>query len=71
MLALVALLVRIRLGFSVLFCQVCPGLRGEPFTIYKFRTMTDVWDAEGKLLLVAQFPDEQGRRRLISGEMCV
>jgi len=25
-------------------------LHGKPFTIYKFRTMTDVWDEKGKLL---------------------
>ena len=30
--------------------QQRPGLRGEPFTIYKFRTMTDARDAQGNLL---------------------
>ena len=38
-LALVALVVRLRLGRPVLFRQVRPGLHGQPFTIAKFRTM--------------------------------
>jgi sugar transferase EpsL len=49
-LAFVALLVRIRLGSSVLFRQQRPGLYGKPFTIYKFRTMTNARDAQGNLL---------------------
>ena len=47
---LVAVLVRIKLGSPVLFRQVRPGLHERPFTIYKFRTMTDARDADGKLL---------------------
>ena len=35
----VALVVRLKLGRPVLFRQMRPGLRGEPFTIVKFRTM--------------------------------
>lgn len=50
---LTAILVRMKLGRPVLFRQVRPGLHGVPFTIYKFRTMTDARDAEGGLL-----PDE-------------
>jgi lipopolysaccharide/colanic/teichoic acid biosynthesis glycosyltransferase len=38
-LALVAAAVRLDLGPPVLFRQRRPGLRGEPFTILKFRTM--------------------------------
>ena len=49
-LAVTAILVRIKLGSPVLFRQVRPGLHGKPFTIYKFRTMTDERDGEGKLL---------------------
>jgi sugar transferase EpsL len=49
-LAAVALLVRIRLGKPVIFRQQRPGLHGVPFTLYKFRTMTDERDAEGNLL---------------------
>jgi lipopolysaccharide/colanic/teichoic acid biosynthesis glycosyltransferase len=39
LLAATALAVRIALGRPILFRQVRPGLRGEPFTILKFRTM--------------------------------
>ena len=49
-LAAIALLVRMKLGSPVLFCQVRPGVHGKPFTIYKFRTMTDERDADGNLL---------------------
>jgi len=48
-LALVATLVHIKLGSPVLFCQQRPGLRGKPFTLFKFRTMTDARDAQGQL----------------------
>jgi sugar transferase EpsL len=47
---LVAVLVRLRLGAPVLFRQVRPGLKGEPFTLHKFRTMTDERDPQGRLL---------------------
>lgn len=48
-LLLLALLVRFKLGSPVLFKQVRPGLAGQPFTMYKFRTMTDERDADGEL----------------------
>lgn len=47
---IVAILVRLKIGSPVLFRQVRPGIHGKPFTIYKFRTMTDARDAEGNLL---------------------
>ncbi|NLT74345.1 MAG: sugar transferase [Chloroflexi bacterium] len=50
LMGLVALLVRARLGAPVLFRQVRPGLHGQPFTMFKFRTMTGARDAEGNLL---------------------
>ncbi len=48
--ALVALLVRIKLGRPILFRQQRPGLHGQPFILLKFRTMTDARDADGTLL---------------------
>jgi len=53
LLAILALLIRLRLGFPVLFRQVRPGLRGRTFTLYKFRTMVEAHDASGRAL-----PDE-------------
>jgi lipopolysaccharide/colanic/teichoic acid biosynthesis glycosyltransferase len=50
LLLLVAVLVRIRNGAPVLFCQQRPGLHGKAFRIYKFRTMMDERDTEGNLL---------------------
>ena len=45
-----ALLVRRRLGTPVIFRQRRPGLHGEVFTLYKFRTMTDERGPDGQLL---------------------
>ncbi len=45
-----AILVRFKLGSPVLFRQIRPGLYGKPFTMYKFRSMTDARDAKGSLL---------------------
>jgi lipopolysaccharide/colanic/teichoic acid biosynthesis glycosyltransferase len=42
--------VRIMIGSPVLFRQQRPGLRSRPFTIEKFRTMTDDRDTKGNLL---------------------
>ena len=46
----VAYKVRKNLGSPVLFRQTRAGIHGEPFKIYKFRTMTDTTDSEGNLL---------------------
>jgi len=48
-----ALLVRMKLGSPVIFCQPRPGKNGEVFKLYKFRSMTDERDENGNLL-----PDE-------------
>jgi len=47
---IVAILVKTKLGSPILFSQHRPGLNGEIFTMYKFRTMTDERDASGNLL---------------------
>lgn len=52
-LAVVALLVRVKLGRPVLFRQPRPGKNEKIFNLYKFRTMTDERDESGNLL-----PDE-------------
>lgn len=45
-----ALLVKVKLGSPVLFVQQRPGKNEKIFKIYKFRTMTDKKDENGKLL---------------------
>lgn len=50
LLALLAILVRLRLGAPILFRQIRPGYRGQPFTLYKLRTMTEAQDKDGRLL---------------------
>jgi sugar transferase EpsL len=50
LLVVIALLVRTMLGTPLFFTQYRPGRHGKPFTIYKFRTMTDERDGQGKLL---------------------
>lgn len=51
---LLALIIRWRMGTPVLFRQRRPGLNQQPFTLLKFRTMTDARDETGALL-----PDEE------------
>ena len=59
LLIFIGILVRIKIGSPILFKQVRPGLYGRPFTIYKFRTMTDERDENGNLL-----PDGERLTRL-------
>ncbi|TPE68983.1 sugar transferase [Halalkalibacterium halodurans] len=47
---IVALLVKVNLGSPVIFKQERPGLNGEIFTLYKFRSMTNAVDENGELL---------------------
>lgn len=54
LLAVIALLVWRHHGWPVVFAQRRPGFGGQPFTLYKFRTMTDRRDNQGNLL-----PDTQ------------
>lgn len=52
--AVIAILVRIKLGSPVIFSQERPGKHGRIFRLYKFRTMRDIYDENGEPL-----PDEQ------------
>jgi lipopolysaccharide/colanic/teichoic acid biosynthesis glycosyltransferase len=54
-------LIRRKLGSPVLFRQVRPGLHGKPFTMVKFRTMTDERGPDGALLPDAQRMTPFGR----------
>jgi lipopolysaccharide/colanic/teichoic acid biosynthesis glycosyltransferase len=47
LLAIIALLIRVRLGSPVLFRQERAGLNGRPFVLYKFRTMGNEYDERG------------------------
>ena len=49
-LLIVAILVRIKLGSPVIFKQDRPGKDGKIFKLYKFRSMSDKKDENGKLL---------------------
>lgn len=51
--AIVAILVRVKLGSPVIFCQERPGKDEKIFRMYKFRSMTNERDERGELL-----PDE-------------
>ncbi|RVU41287.1 sugar transferase [Rheinheimera riviphila] len=53
-LLLIFILVRVKLGSPVLFCQARPGLHGKLFHMYKFRTMINAVDAQGQPLSDAQ-----------------
>lgn len=52
-LLIVAVMVRVKLGSPVIFCQERPGKDGKIFWLCKFRSMTDGRDENGDLL-----PDE-------------
>lgn len=45
-----ALLIRLKIGSPVVFKQQRPGISGNPFYVFKFRSMTDERDEKGELL---------------------
>ncbi|WP_338449840.1 sugar transferase [Niallia oryzisoli] len=47
---IVAILVKVKLGSPVIFKQQRPGLNEKLFYLYKFRTMTDQRDSQGRML---------------------
>jgi len=53
LLAIISFKIRQNLGQPILFKQLRPGLAGRPFQMFKFRTMKESCDSNGKLL-----PDE-------------
>jgi sugar transferase EpsL len=57
----IALKIRLTMGRGVFYSQQRPGLNGKPFTIYKFRTMTNACDPQGNLLADAQRITRLGR----------
>jgi lipopolysaccharide/colanic/teichoic acid biosynthesis glycosyltransferase len=48
--ALIAAGIRMSMGAPVFFCQTRPGLKGEPFSLLKFRSMVTAFDDRGKML---------------------
>lgn len=50
LIVVLAIAVRLCHGSPILFAQERPGLHGDKFRLYKFRTMTDSTDASGNLL---------------------
>ena len=51
---MLAIMVKVKLGSPVIFCQPRPGKDGKIFNLYKYRTMNDKRDDRGELL-----PDEE------------
>jgi lipopolysaccharide/colanic/teichoic acid biosynthesis glycosyltransferase len=48
--AILAIAIYFKMGSPVIFAQERVGKNNRIFTFYKFRTMTDQWDSDGKLL---------------------
>lgn len=53
--------IRVSMGAPVVFRQVRPGRAGRTFELYKFRTMKDARDAQGRLLPDAERLTAVGR----------
>lgn len=51
---IIAFMVKVKLGSPIIYKQQRPGLNNKPFFLYKFRSMSNEKDSEGKL-----FPDFQ------------
>lgn len=60
--AIIAILVRIKIGSPVLFKQPRPGRDEKIFYLYKFRTMSNAVDEYGKLLPDSQRLGEFGKK---------
>jgi lipopolysaccharide/colanic/teichoic acid biosynthesis glycosyltransferase len=60
-LLLIFFAILVNLGQPIFFRQLRPGLNSEPFTIFKFRTMLNEVDEDGKLLPDAKRITRLGR----------
>lgn len=60
-LIVISVMIRLEMGSPVLFLQTRPGRRGKPFQMFKFRTMRDAIDAEGRPLPDAERLTTLGR----------
>ncbi len=76
LMVVVAILVKLKLGSPILFCQQRPGLHGKPFRLCKFRTMLsgDLPDDQrltsfGKLLRATSLDELPELLNVIKGEM--
>ncbi len=57
----IAVTLRLTMGRPIFFKQSRPGFHGRPFSLYKFRTMRNDTDAQGKLLSDAERLTKFGR----------
>jgi lipopolysaccharide/colanic/teichoic acid biosynthesis glycosyltransferase len=55
----IAIIIRLKMGAPIIFKQKRPGLHGNPFTLYKFRSMSNCYDENGNLL-----PDKERLTKL-------
>ena len=69
LLLVLCILVRSKLGSPIFFQQERPGLHEKIFTMYKFRTMTDKRDAEGKLLRATSLDELPEFFNILKGDM--
>lgn len=60
-LLVIAIMVRIKIGSPIIFKQQRPGLDEKIFTLYKFRTMSNEKDQNGKLLTDSKRLNEFGK----------
>lgn len=56
-----AIIVKKKIGSPIIFKQTRPGQYGKPFEVYKFRTMTNETDENGKLLSDEERLTETGK----------
>lgn len=61
LIALVALVIRVRLGAPVTFWQQRVGLHGDPIVVHKFRTLAPAVDADGRMLSLEERASGLGR----------